>query len=218
MTITTSLNPRWRLKLAAFLALAGAAAGASSASSAPALAASGGLDPAPDPVSARIETDFLTGMIPHHRSAVAMAQMAMSKATKPDLRAFAQHIVDAQQTEVQKMTTWLRDWYGMDAPSGMLMPMASTDMMDQMMHGAMPDMTQDMDMLAMKSGTDFDVAFLSMMTDHHGMVFAMTTPVFIGGHHADLYRLAADIVIGQGQEIRQMQDWLTAWYGLARAV
>jgi uncharacterized protein (DUF305 family) len=106
----------------------------------------------------------------------------------------------------------------MDAPSGMTMPAASTDTMDQMMHRTVPSMTQDMGMLAMKSGTDFDVAFLSMMTDHHGMVFAMTTPVFIGGHHADLYRLAAAIVIGQGQEIRQMQDWLTAWYGIARAL
>ena len=48
-------------------------------------------------------------------------------------------------------------------------------------------------------------------------VLAMAAPVLVGGHHADLHRLAQDMVISQGQEIRQMDDWLEKWYGVSRA-
>lgn len=37
------------------------------------------------------------GMIPHHRSAIMMAEMAMMKATRPELRAMAQKEISEQR-------------------------------------------------------------------------------------------------------------------------
>lgn len=174
------------------------------------------LDPAPNPGAAQIETDFLTGMIPHHRSAVEMAQMALDKSTHPELRQRAQNIIDSQTMEIAQMTQWLHDWYGMEPPSGTEMPAGPMMEMMPMLHGRMPDMAADMQLLQQSTGADFEVAFMDTMSRHHAMAVMMTGPVLMGGHHADLMTRAEDIAISQGQEIQQMDQWLQAWYGLQR--
>lgn len=185
---------------------------------APASADPGGPDPAPDPGAAMIEQQFLSGMVVHHRGAIMMAEMALEKATRQELKDLAQAIIDAQQREIGQMSHWLKDWYGQEPPSGTTMPMDQMAEMMPMLHGRMPDMAARMERLRTLSGPAFDVEFLSMMTDHHAMAVMMATTVLIGGHHADLYTLAEDVVISQGQEIRQMDEWLDRFYGVQRAL
>jgi uncharacterized protein (DUF305 family) len=55
-------------------------------------------------------------MVPHHRSAVAMAQMALDKATHQELKDMAHSIIDDQNREIDQMTQWLHDWYGAEPP------------------------------------------------------------------------------------------------------
>jgi len=172
--------------------------------------------PAPDPGSAQIETEFLMGMVPHHRSAVAMAQMASAKATHQELKNLAQSIADGQNREIAQMSQWLRDWYGMDPSGGTSMPDSAMQGMMPMLHGRMPDMDAGMLDLQSKSGSDFEAAFLSDMTRHHAMAIMMTGPVLMGGYHSDLLNFAENIAITQGQEVKQMGEWLQSWYGLER--
>lgn len=184
---------------------------------APAAAQPSRLDIPSDPRMAAVEKDFLMGMIPHHRSAVMMAQMAVEKATKPQLRKLAQSIIDSQQAEIALMSNYLRDWYGMQPPTAEMMTPEMMRMMDMpMMHGIMPDMMASMERLRMKSGADFDVEFMQDMSKHHAMAVMMAGVVPIGAHHQALKMLAADIVIAQGEEIKQMQMWLDQWYGVKR--
>jgi len=173
-------------------------------------------DPAPDPGAARIETAFLAGMIPHHHGAVAMAEMALQKASHQELKDLAQNIIDDQNREIEQMSQWLRDWYGMEPPSGMSMPDSMMQGMMPMMHERMPDMSAGMRDLQSTSGSEFETAFLSEMSHHHAMAIMMAAPVLMGGHHADLFTLAENVVVSQGQEIRQMDEWLGAWYGIER--
>ena len=51
-------------------------------------------------------------MIPHHESAVAMAHVALQRATHPDLIAMAKGIVSSQGKEADQMKGWLASWYG----------------------------------------------------------------------------------------------------------
>lgn len=87
-------------------------------------------------------------------------------------------------------------------------------MMPMMMQSGMPDMDLAMQQLQSKSGSDFEIAFLSDMSHHHGMAIMMTGPVLMAGEHAELYALAENIAISQSQEVRQMHEWLQAWYGI----
>ncbi len=182
---------------------------------APASAQQGAPDPAPDPRVAMLEKDFLMGMVPHHRGAMMMAEMALTKATRPELRALASAIISSQQAEIGLMTNYLRDWYGMTPPAGMMMPQDGMDRTEMpIMRGLMPDMMAEMERLGQLSGREFDVAFMKQMSHHHAMAVMMASPVLMAGPHQALKNLAADIVIAQGAEIKQMQTWLDAWYGV----
>ncbi len=183
-----------------------------------ALADGTGLDVPADPMAAGVETQFLSGMITHHRSAIEMAQMALNKTSRPELREFAQKVIDDQSREIAVMTHWLRDWYGMAPPSPGMMMMPEMPGMGSMDPHGMEAMQARMAGLGNKTGSEFDVEFMSLMTDHHAMALMMAAMVLVHGHHEDLYTMVEQIVIAQGEEIRQMDQWLNAWYGVRRAI
>jgi uncharacterized protein (DUF305 family) len=54
---------------------------------------------------------FIDAMIPHHRSAISMAQLALGDSDKPEIREIARNILGAQKREIAQMQEWRREWY-----------------------------------------------------------------------------------------------------------
>jgi uncharacterized protein (DUF305 family) len=54
---------------------------------------------------------FIDAMIPHHRSAISMAQVALQESDNPEIREIARNIVGAQKKEIAQMQEWRRKWY-----------------------------------------------------------------------------------------------------------
>ncbi|HYW19279.1 MAG TPA: DUF305 domain-containing protein [Nodularia sp. (in: cyanobacteria)] len=54
---------------------------------------------------------FINAMIPHHESAITMAQDAVSKSKRPEIKKLAQSIIDSQQAEINQMKQWRKAWY-----------------------------------------------------------------------------------------------------------
>jgi uncharacterized protein (DUF305 family) len=54
---------------------------------------------------------FIDAMIPHHQSAIEMAQVALAESENPEIRELARDIVDAQMREIAQMQEWRREWY-----------------------------------------------------------------------------------------------------------
>jgi uncharacterized protein (DUF305 family) len=57
------------------------------------------------------EKAFIDNMIPHHESAIEMAQVALEQSENPKIREIAGAIVDAQEREIEQMTSWRDEWY-----------------------------------------------------------------------------------------------------------
>ncbi len=55
---------------------------------------------------------FLKEMIVHHEGAVAMAEAALKNAKHQEIKDLAHAIIAAQDTEIQRMREWSKEWYG----------------------------------------------------------------------------------------------------------
>ena len=54
---------------------------------------------------------FISAMIPHHESAIEMAQVALAESDNPRIRELAASVVEDQEAEIAQMTEWRREWY-----------------------------------------------------------------------------------------------------------
>ncbi|MEU7240222.1 DUF305 domain-containing protein [Streptomyces sparsogenes] len=157
--------------------------------------------PASAPAGRHNQADvtFAQQMIPHHRQAIAMADMAEEHASSSQVKAFAQKIQKEQKPEIQTMTGWLKAW-GERVPHGM----------EGMGHNAMPGMMSDHDMHQMKSasGNAFDTMFLTMMIKHHQGAIDMAKTEKQHGAYGPAKKMAAGIVTTQTAEITQMRTML----------
>lgn len=69
---------------------------------------------------------FIDAMIPHHQSAVEMANQVIADGSDADVEKLARTIVIAQSKEIAQLQTWRTDWYGSPLPA------EKTESMDSM--------------------------------------------------------------------------------------
>ncbi|MBA2691396.1 MAG: DUF305 domain-containing protein [Rubrobacter sp.] len=54
---------------------------------------------------------FIEGMVPHHESAIEMAEVALENSENEEIRALAEEIIAAQEAEIEQMEAWREEWY-----------------------------------------------------------------------------------------------------------
>lgn len=211
---TTRRTGTVALAITAVAAAAVLAACSSADTAAPASASAGSSMAAEqsaggDSAQAGSESDitFAQLMIPHHEQAVQMADMALQKATTPEVQQLAQQIKDAQDPEIQQMRGWLTAWGAPEQMAGMDgMDHGDMDMGGQTAAGMMTD--QDMSALMDASGTDFDQMWLAMMIAHHKGAIEMAQTAKADTTNPDVTALADAIVAAQTSEIDTMEKLL----------
>jgi uncharacterized protein (DUF305 family) len=53
---------------------------------------------------------FICGMIPHHQSAIDMAQVVLKSGENPEARTFAEQVIRDQGREIAEMKDWLNKY------------------------------------------------------------------------------------------------------------
>ena len=159
------------------------------------------MESSPDAVSAPYDLQFLDTMAAHHQGAVDMAKPIVAKSDNAELKAFAAKIIADQNKEIAQMKNWREKWFAGKPPA---MNMEMPGMMDSMMG-------MNMKKMAAPGGNLLDLRFLDMMTMHHQGAITMSKEALDRAEHAEIKTLANQIIKAQEAEIKQMQEWKTAW-------
>jgi uncharacterized protein (DUF305 family) len=172
--------------------------------------------------AAPFDQQFIDSMTPHHQSALVMAQMAVTKAKYPEVRALARGIITDQKKEIAYMGGLRKRFYG----SAMSSNMGGMKMGGMKMGGSMGDMKMsgdkmmmpgmmmglpmkgmmDMGKLKMAKGAMFDKMFLEMMIPHHAGAISMAQEALNQSGRPEIRSLAAKIIDAQAKEIGEMHS------------
>lgn len=147
------------------------------------------------------DTAFAQMMIVHHQGAIEMAELAVERASSPEVKELASGIAAAQQPEIDTMTGWLKEW------GEPVEPDTGHGGMD---HGGMEmdgmDQAEAMSELSALTGPDFDREFLRLMTAHHEGAVEMSRTEVSNGANAAAIDLANTIIDAQTKEIEEMSQ------------
>lgn len=149
------------------------------------------------------DTQFAQLMVMHHQGAIEMAEVAIVRASSPEVRALAERIKRAQGPEIDLMTGWLDDW---DEETSHDMGMDDMDMGGMDMDGM--SQSEVMDELGDLDGSGLDQVFLERMIAHHQGAIEMSEQEKAEGTNPDAMALAGTIIDAQTAEITEMQNLL----------
>ena len=148
-----------------------------------------------EPSSAGNPTDraFVAEMIPHHESAVDMAEIAQERGESPFVKKLAGDIVRTQSSELTTLCTQDKQLAEAGVKPGSL----------GMSHSMMG---MDGDTAMLKTAEPFDAAFLKMMIPHHEGALEMAKVELDKGQDPELKKLAQQIIDAQQREIAEMRE------------
>ena len=148
------------------------------------------------------DIEFAQGMIAHHEQAVEMAEIALdpNRQASAEVIDLATRIQAAQEPEIEQMTAWLTA-----AGESIMMDLGEGHDMSSM-EGMMT--AEQMDALAVATGSEFDTMWLEMMIAHHEGAISQSQTVKANGSNPDVLALADQIIAAQQGEIAEMQALL----------
>lgn len=132
---------------------------------------------------------FVREMVPHHRMAVEMAEMARMQADHRRIKTLAKSIIDDQNAEIRELTAIRKRLNVKPLPTGH--EEHQTMMRDAQTLGlTMEEMGMSMDMDELDAAKPFDRAFIDMMITHHQGAIRMWRMLVTAGEWPDVQPLA----------------------------
>lgn len=145
--------------------------------------------------------DYLNGMIPHHESAISMAESFIKRGgSDPELKKLADDVIKVQTTEIEQMTAMIQRLESDEAKNN---DMEAAYMED---YNKMFD-AHHMSHMSTTPGS-VDEAFADGMIIHHQMAADMSKIILDYTDQKDVKELAQNIIDVQEKEITQMQEIL----------
>lgn len=138
---------------------------------------------------------FVADMVPHHASAIAMAEIALERTRSAYVKDLARDIVATQTAEISTLRTEDEGLATAGIKRGSLGVPAHR-------------MGMDGDVATLETASPFDAAFLELMIPHHEGAIAMAKAELEQGGDPQLKALAQDIITAQQREITGMRKEL----------
>jgi uncharacterized protein (DUF305 family) len=149
---------------------------------------------------------FIDAMVPHHEAAIDMAREAKEAGlSEPDLVDIAENIIATQQSEIDQMLAWRRQWFGSSEPGPEEAALATLGM--SAAEAGMEAHGMDLSMAAV-----VDQAFAETMIAHHEGAIRMSRLAKQRAAHQELRSVAADIIAAQEHEVGVMEKYAEAMH------
>lgn len=145
----------------------------------------------------RADLMFMNMMIIHHDQAIEMAELAENRTENENILELSQKISEAQRTENEKMSDWLRE-------AGFNRPMRGHRMAGMATQ-------QEMNELRQSEEQEFDLLFSELMIEHHEGGIQMARAEVQNGKSEKVVELAQGMIDVQGQEVEKMKTWRNEW-------
>ena len=174
---------------------------------------------APSDQANNVDRAFVRSMIPHHKSAIAMAKMAQKNAKHAEIKTLALNVVTTQSAEVDQLNGIAKSIGTKPAGDGGMSGMShgGHSMGDSSDVGTLgltdEEAGMSMDMSSLDTAKPFDRVFIDMMVRHHEGAVRMAQVELARGKNSELKVLARKIVSAQKREIKEMNGWRADWYG-----
>lgn len=155
-----------------------------------------------DTPSGNASVDFLMGMIPHHESAIAMAESLLKYGGEnEEIKKLAEDIISVQQDEIEEMNKMIKEFSteGHKDEEKEAAYLAEYNKMFDDPHAHHVDT---------RNVKTVDEAFAIGMISHHQMAVDMARSIFEYTDSDRLKEMAQNIIEVQEQEISQMQELL----------
>lgn len=65
------------------------------------------------PINQQYEIHYIDDMIKHHKKGIKMSNKLLNKAERPEVKQFAQSMIDTETQEIQRLESWLKQFYGL---------------------------------------------------------------------------------------------------------
>jgi uncharacterized protein (DUF305 family) len=143
---------------------------------------------------------FIDAMIPHHRGAIDMAEVALENAEHQEIIELSRNIISSQQAEIEELKSIKQEEFG---TSDVPMEMSQQQMRGM---GVMVDPQQ------LANREPFDRAFIDAMIPHHQSAIEMAVVAHEKSTIPEIRELAENIASAQQKEIEQMEQWRKDWY------
>ena len=137
------------------------------------------------------DRQFVARMIPHHEVGVTLIAMAETHADAVRVRRLVFEMGGYHHSDMERLLTWQSDWSV--SPASDFPGRIGSDRL-----GGLDDL----------SGTEFDIAWLSTMIDHHEGALDIARELLDADHLDDVGDLAESTITVQSDEIERMRELL----------
>ncbi|MGB9979545.1 DUF305 domain-containing protein [Methanobacterium sp.] len=141
---------------------------------------------------------FIEHMVPHHKEAVQMANIASYNAEHREIKKLARNIKSTQSKEIREMNQWYKKWYGTNVPTSSMKMMG---------------MKNQTNLNKLKTAKPFDKEFIKQMIPHHQMAIMMAQMAIKNSKQPQIRNFAKSVIKTQSAEIKEMRQWYKQWYG-----
>lgn len=150
--------------------------------------------------SGNADISFLAGMIPHHQSAVEMAESYIRHgAENAEMKKLAENIIITQNEEINQMNEMIKS-ISESGENDAAKEASYLKEYNQIMHNGHSHSQNNYE--------NVDMAFAEGMIEHHQMAVDMANLVLKYGNNEEVKKLAENIVEVQKKEIEEMNSFL----------